>query len=107
MLVQFGDVDDSPLCPGVIPVDDEGKLIVAEAFVTQARRMTSEKSQPDIHPPFLDRRLDFSRGNFFDGEAHTGMGGGKHSKERRNEGKIEDRHDAEMEGTAHLSWLDA
>ena len=33
LLVQFGDVDDSPLRPWVIPVDDEGKLIDVEAFV--------------------------------------------------------------------------
>ena len=88
-------------------VDDEGKLIDVEAFITQARRMTGEKSQPDIHSTFLDRRLNFSRGNFFDGKAHTGMSGRKHSEERWNEGTIEDRHDPEMEGTAHLAWLDA
>ena len=35
------------------------------------------------------------------------MSGRKHSEERWHEGNIEDRHDAEMESTAHLAWLDA
>ena len=69
--------------------------------------MTGEKSQPDIHSTFLDCRLNLGRGNFFNGKTHTGMSGGKHSEERWNEGTIEDRHDAEMKGTAHLAWLDA
>jgi hypothetical protein len=35
------------------------------------------------------------------------MSGRKHSEERWHEGDIEDRHNAYVEGAAHLAWLNA
>ena len=105
--MQFADIDDASLRPGMFLGNNESKLVVADTVVAQAGRVAGEKAEPDVHPALFDGGFNLGRGDFFNGQADTGMSGRKHPKQRRNQGHIEDRHNPDMESTPHLPGFDA
>ena len=58
LLMQLRQRNHPPLRPGVRLGNDQDKVIAAETFVAQVRRIAGKKSQADIHAAFFQRCLD-------------------------------------------------
>ena len=77
LLVQFGQANHPPVPPRVTRGDNQGKFIAGEAFITQVRRVTREKSQTYIQSTLFQRRLNVIGRNFRDGEIDIRVPGGE------------------------------
>ena len=69
-------------------MNDEREFVSAESLVAQVRRVPGEKSKAHIHPTFLQSRLDFGRGNFFNVQTDLRMICGEQAEQLRHQGDI-------------------